>query len=271
MLNTMTQFLKGASRAARWMRFVCCLILMAGWGGCDVSAQEFVVAPFNFRVENGYYTVQSTNAERLAMTKQEIVPQAFAPRPDPNLFLLFPKPGGILLFKSKNLKDPANVAGKLTDPSLAVVDTVFHNQVYLQKNGNDQHYSFDLCYSLRIDGQRYYTDFRPHDFTAFRYPLVYHKQLFVLASQDTGYEVYADKGYPEHFHIVVFDMQNGGIRLRFASNELPFRYGYEFLDASDNAIKSDFHAAHQTFRIEIKGLNDTYRGVWDGRKLEHLD
>lgn len=163
------------------------------------------------------------------------------------------------------------MAGKLTSPSLAAVDTVFYNQVYLQKTGGADKYSFDICYSLRIDGKRYYTDFRPHDFTAFRYPVVYHKQLFMLASQDIGYEVYADKGYPEHFHIVVFDMESSGIKTRFVSEELPFQYGLEFLDESDHAIKSEYNAADQSFRIEIKGLNETYKGVWNGSELKHLN
>lgn len=93
----------------------------------------------------------------------------------------------------------------------------------------------------------------------------------MLASQDMGYDVYADKGYPEYFHIAVFDIQNGGIKTRFVGEELPFHYGYEFLDESDNAIKSEYRAADQSFRIEIKGLNETYKGVWDGKALKNLN
>ena len=263
----MMYFRKAALRVAQFtFGFTLVFIACAG----DVLAQEFVVAPFNFNIQNGSYTPASTDAGALARTTQEIAPQTFMPKPDPRLSMLFPQPGGILLFKSKEMKEPANVAGKLTSPSLAVVDTIFHNQVYRRKvNGVDQ-YSFDMCYSLRIDGKRFYTDFRPHTFAYFRYPLVYHKQLFMIAAQDMGYEVYADKGYPEHFRIAVFDMQNGGIKMRFTSEELPFHYGLEFLDESDNAIQSEYKAVDQTFRIEIKGLNETYKGVWDGKVLKHL-
>lgn len=234
-------------------------------------AQAFVVAPFNFNVQNGSYTPASTNAEALAATQQEIVPQKFMQKPDPNMALIFPQPGGILLFKSKHLKDPANVAHKLVAPSLVIVDTIFHNQVYNQKAGGTEKYSFDICYSLRIDGQRYYTDFRPHTFLDFRYPLVYHKQLFTIAAQDMGYEVYADKGYPEHFRIAVFNMQNGGLDMYFTSGELPFHYGLEFLDQSDQAITSEYKDADHSFRIEIKGLSEAYKGVWDGKELKHLN
>jgi hypothetical protein len=82
--------------------------------------------------------------------------------------------------------------------------------------------------------------------------------------------MYADKGYPEHFHIAVFDLHNGGAKTRFVSAELPFHYGNEFLDESDNVITSEYKAADQSFRIEIKGLNETYKGVWDGKELKHL-
>ena len=263
----MTYFRKAALRVAQFtFGFICILAVCTG----DVLAQEFVVAPFNFRVENGSYTPASTNAEALARTNQEIAPQKFMQKPDPNLSMLFPQPGGILLFKSKNMKEMANVAGKLAAPSLVIVDTIFHNQGFMPKAGGNEQYSFDMCYSLRIDGERYYTDFRPHTFVYFRYPLVYHKQLFMIAAQDMGYEVYVDKVYPEHFRIAVFDMQNGGIKTRFTSEELPFQYGYEFFDESDNVIQSEYRAADQSFQIEIKGLNETYKGVWDGKALKHL-
>ncbi|WP_342087329.1 hypothetical protein [Dyadobacter sp. OTU695] len=254
--------------APRWARFVFCFIsILITSRAYEGLAQEFVVAPFNFNIQNGSYTPASTNAKALAEVKTEIPPQTFMQKPDPNLSLLYPQPGGILLFKSKNLKDLTNVAGKLSGPSMAVVDTIFYNQVYVQKSANGEDYSFDMVYSLLIDGKRYYTDFRPHT-VDYRYPLVYHKQLFMIASQDMGYDMYADKGYPEHFHIAVFDLQNGGIKTRFVREELPFHYGYEFLDESDEAIKSEYKAADQSFRIEIKGLNETYKGVWDGKELK---
>lgn len=224
----MIRFLAKALRGAQFSLVLLC----AG----PALAQEFVVAPFNFNVQNGSYTRASTHAKVLAGTTREIAPQTFLQKPDPKMSLLFPQPGGILLFKSKNLKDSTNVAGKLVAPSLAIVDTIFHNQVYHQKSGGADKYSFDMCYALRIDSQRYYTDFRPHTFIDFRYPLVYHKQLFTIVAQDMGYEVYADKGYPEHFHIAIFDMLDGGIQMYFASEELPFQFGLEFLDESDKVI-----------------------------------
>ncbi|WP_229212746.1 hypothetical protein [Dyadobacter soli] len=258
--------------AARMARFVFCLISMfvAGSGAFHASAQKFVVAPFNFNIQSGSYTPASTDVKALAEVKTEIPAQTFAAKPDPDLSLIYPQPGGILLFKSMKRANPANVAGKLVAPSLAIVDTIFHNQVYNQQVNGQDSFTFDLWYSVLIDGKRYYTDFRPHNLEAFRYPLVFHKQLFMLACQVTGYEVYADKGYPEHFHIAVFDMQNGGIKTRFISEELPFHYGNEFLDESDNVIKSQYNEKDHTFRIEIEGLNETYKGVWDGKVLKHL-
>ncbi|MGN7884930.1 hypothetical protein [Dyadobacter sp. 22481] len=262
----MTHFRKAALRMAQFTFGFVSIFIVSVY---DAFAQEFVVAPFNFRIESGFYTPASTDAEALERTKPEIWPQTFMQKTDQNLAMLFPPPGGILLFKSKHLKDPANVAVKLVAPSLVIVDTIFHNQVYIQKVSGNEKYSFDMCYSLRIDGQRYYTDFRPHTID-YRYPLIYHKQLFIIASQEMGYEMYADKGYPEHFRIAVFNMQNGGIQMHFTSGELPFHYGLEFLDESDDAIHSEYSAKDQTFRIEIKGLNETYKGIWNGKELKHL-
>lgn len=255
---------------ARIARFICCLIFVLATGTFQASAQQFVVAPFNFNIQNGSYTPASTNAKVLAGVKMEIPAQTFMQKPDPDLALIYPQPGGILLFKSMKKTDPADIAGKLVNPSLAIVDTIFHNQVYSQRIDGQESFTFDLWYSVVIDGKRYYTDFRPHTLD-YRYPLVYHNQLFMLASQETGYEMYADKGYPEHFHIAVFDMQNGGIQTRFVSEELPFHYGNEFLDESDNVIKSQYNEKNHTFSIEIEGLNETYKGVWDGSELKHLN
>ncbi len=251
-------------------RFVCCLISVLVAGTFHASGQKFVVAPFNFNIQNGSYTPASTDGKALAGVKTEIPAQTFVQEPGPDLALICPRPGGILLFKSMKKTDPAHTAGKLVDPSLAIVDTIFHNQVYSQRVDGQESFTFDLWYSVLINGKRYYTDFRPHTFD-YRYPLVYHKQLFMVASQDTGNEMYADKGYPEYFHIAVFDMQNGGIRTRFVSEELPFHYGNEFLDESDNVIKSQYNEKDHTFRIEIEGLNETYKGIWDGNVLKHLN
>ncbi|WP_291041289.1 hypothetical protein [Dyadobacter sp. 50-39] len=256
--------------AARTARFVFCLISTLIAGAFHVSAQKFVVAPFNFNIQNGSYTPASTDAKALAAVKTEIPAQTFMDKPDPDLSLIYPRPGGILLFKSMKKTDEAHIAGKLVNPSLAIVDTIFHNQVYNQKVNGQDNFTFDLWYSVVIDGKHYYTDFRPHTFD-YRYPLVYHKQLFMVASQDRGYDMYADKGYPEYFHIAVFDMQNGGIKTRFVSEELPFQYGNEFLDESDNVIKSQYNEKDHTFRIEIEGLNETYKGIWDGKVLKHLN
>lgn len=266
---TMPQYLKATSCIAR---FVLCFFSIAIANGIvnEVWAQQFVVAPFNFNIQNGSYTPASTDAKALAEVKTEIPAQTSMQKPDSDLALIYPRPGGILLFKSMKKTDPAHIAGKLVNPSLAIVDTIFHNQVYSQKVDGEDSFTFDLWYSVLIDGKCYYTDFRPHNLEAFRYPLVHHKQLFMLATQNTGYDMYADKGYPEHFHIAVFDMQNGGIRTRFVSGELPFRYGNEFLDESDNVIKAQYNEKDHTFRMEIQGLNETYTGVWDGKMLKHL-
>ncbi|WP_143828682.1 hypothetical protein [Dyadobacter fermentans] len=266
----MTLHHKMADRMARFTFFLFCALV--GVSSCfQASAQKFVVAPFNFNVKNGFYTPASTDAKALAKVKAEVPAQTFMPDPEAGMWLVYPPQQGILLFRTKELKELTNVAGKLMSPSMAIVDTIFYNQVYLQKDADGGKYSFDMCYSLRIDGKRYYTDFRPHDLAAFRQELPHHKQLLLLASQDTGYEVYADKGYPEHFHIAVFDRQNGGLKTRFISEELPFRYGYEFLDQSDNAIKSRYNDKDRTFHIAIQGLSENYKGVWDGKVLKHLE
>lgn len=156
------------------------------------SAQVSIVSKHNFNFAKGTYVKKSLDLQGLQDAKEVISPQ-LEMRPDQGAFaFMFPPETGTLLFKSKNLSDPSNIAGKLSAATVVRIDTVFYNQAYM--NPKDSLFSFDICYALNINGKQYYTDFRPHDFVPFKRPLLDHGQLLCLATQSTGYDMYADNG-----------------------------------------------------------------------------
>lgn len=230
----------------------------------SASAQVSIVSKHNFNFVKGVYSSKSQHAQSLQDVKEEISPQ-LEMRPDQGAFaFMFPPHTGVLLFKSKNLSDPGNITGKLSAATVVRIDTIFCNQAYLSPK--DSLFSFDICYALNINGKRYYTDFRPHDFVPFKRPLLDHGQLFCLAGQSTGYDMYADNGYPDLFHIVVFQKAGNSIQLIFESGQLPFRYEDEFWE-DEESMKWNYDTGKKELRIEIKG-NPGYKAVWDGRELK---
>ncbi|MEO6286743.1 MAG: hypothetical protein ABIN80_25370 [Dyadobacter sp.] len=230
------------------------------------SAQVTIVSKNNFNFVKGNYSAKSTNTELLGIAAQTIQPQTETASTDSNLAFLFPPNDGIVLFSSKNLTRE-NISGKLSAASLARIDTIFYNQAYRSETGSA--FTFDIVYAYSINQKTYYTDFRPHDFVPFKYPLKDHNQLLVLAGQSTGYDMYADNGYPDHFHTIVFSYTGNSIRLFFESKKLPFHYEDEFWE-EETSMKSSYHSSKKELCIEIKG-KPRYKAVWNGRELKTPD
>jgi hypothetical protein len=233
----------------------------------SASAQVTVVSRNNFNFNKGTYLQKSTKSEHLAASRETIQPQTEIASNAANLSFLFPPQTGILLFKSKDLGNPENIAGPLSVNSLVQVDTIFHNQAY--RTEDNSAFSFDIVYALTINGKMYFTDFRPTDFIPFTYQLKDHHQYFVLAGQSTGYDMYADKGYPNHFHVAVFSNAGNKMHLFYSSDQLPFDFEKEFWD-NDTSLKSDYNAAKKELNIEIEG-KPLYKAIWNGQELKRSD
>lgn len=228
------------------------------------SAQVSFVSKHNFNFVKGVYSKKSLDSQGLQDVKEVISPQ-LEMGPDQGTFaFMFPPETGVLLFKCKNLSDPSNIAFKLSAATVVRIDTIFYNQAYLSPK--DSLFSFDICYALNINGKRYYTDFRPHDFVPFKRPLLDHGQLLCLAGQSTGYDMYADNGYPDLFHIVVFRKTGNSLQLIFESGQLPFRYEDEFWE-DEESLKWSYNTGKKELRMEVMG-DPGYEGVWDGNQLK---
>jgi hypothetical protein len=242
------------------------LMFLALLASCATSAQITIVSKNNFNFVRSTYSPKSTNTELLAIDAQTIQPQTETTSDNPKLAFLFPPQGGIVLFNSKNLTKES-MAGKLSAASVARIDTIFYNQAY--RSETDSTFTFDIVYALFINQKTYYTDFRPHDFVPFKYPLRDHNQLLVLAGQSTGYDMYADNGYPDHFHIAIFSNAGNPIRMVFESKQLPFHYQDEFWE-DETSMKSSYHSGKKELSIEIEG-KPRYQAVWNGRELKTPD
>jgi hypothetical protein len=227
------------------------------------AAQVTVVSRNNFNFVKGTNVSRSTDQESLRNERRLIVPQVALSAGIENLAFIFPPQSGVLLFKSKDLNRPDHIAGKLLSESMIRVDTAFHNQAY--RSESDQTFSFDIVYALTINGTTYYTDFRPHDFIPVTYPLKDHDQLVVVAAQLAGYDMYADKGYPNHFRLAILNKKGGSTHLFHVSEELPFNFEKEFWE--DKSFRAQYDQQKKELGIEIKGRPD-YRAVWDGSKLK---
>ncbi|MCE6992034.1 hypothetical protein [Dyadobacter sp. CY323] len=232
----------------------------------NASGQVTIVSGNNFNFVNGVYSKKSIDKERLEATGSIIEPQTeIAANAEDFAFLFTPKTG-ILLFESKNLNNPEGIAGKLLANSIVRIDTVFHNQAY--RTQGQPEFTFDMVYALKINGKMYYTDFRPHDFVPFRYALKDHRQRFLLAAQSTGYDMYADKGYPNHFHVAIFSEQGKTMHLHYVSEELPFDFENEFWE--DTSVKYDYNSATKELHFEMEG-EPHYKAIWNGTKLKRSD
>jgi hypothetical protein len=230
------------------------------------SAQISVVSKNNFNFVKGIYTKKSTSTTALNAAETSIPPQITLNSSENRPAFLFPPKSGILLFETKNLNDLQNVAGKLSTNSVVKIDTIFYNQAY--RSISDNAFTFDICYALTINDKHYYTDFRPHDFVPFQYPLQDLNQVVFLAGQSTGYDMYADNGYPDHFQIIVFSKTENPMHLQFVSGELPFDFENEFWEQNES-MKSAYDAVNKQFNIEING-KPHYKASWDGKNLKQI-
>jgi hypothetical protein len=242
------------------------VVFLAFLTSFTASAQVTIVSKNNFNFVKGHYSPKCTNTDLINNATQIIQPQTETVASDAKIAFLFPLQSGILLFNSKNLTRQS-IAGKLSAASLARVDTIFYNQAY--RSSTDSTFTFDIVYALSINQKTYYTDFRPHDFVPFKDPLKDLNQVLMLAGQSTGYDMYADNGYPDHFHIVVFSNAGNSIKLFFDSKQLPFHYEDEFWE-DETSMKSSYHSGKKELSIEIEG-KPRYKAIWNGMELKTPD
>lgn len=225
-----------------------------------IGQVNVVADGYHDNFKNGRYIKQSTDSTLLYTVKNIITPQTNIPLLGDKTALLFPPAQGLLLFSDRYNK---NKASKLIKPSLVQVDTVFYNQIYQRDSGTL--FSFDVWYAVKINGATYYMDYKPQDFLAFQQKLPDHKQLLTIYGQSTGYDNYYDNGYPNNFHVVVFNIKDHIMTMFYCSEQLPFDYEDEFWDVP-GSMKYQYVSDRKELEFEIFGTPN-YKAKWTGKTL----
>ena len=225
-----------------------------------IGQVSIVADGYHDKYKNGRYINQSTDSARLNSIKNIITPQTNIPLLDDKTAIIFPPAQGLLLFKDRiNKSEPK----KILKPTLVQIDTVFYNQIYQRDSG--ALFSFDVWYAIKINGDSYYTDYRPQDFLAFQYKLKDHKQLLTIYGQSTGYDNYYDNGYPNNFHVVVFSIKDHTMTVFYCSDQLPIDYEDEFWEL-ESSMKYQYITDKKLLKFEIYG-NPNYQATWTGKTL----
>lgn len=198
----------------------------------------------------------------------------------------------IVLFNKMYPKDKEDVAGILTENSLIYVDTVFYNAVYINSdkapmsmqrwyelldNGelgtNPPSLTYDVWYSIRIAGKRYYTDHKVHNYIEYEKYIPSKKQLLIICSQGTGYDGGYDNGYPDFYRIVVLQepqKEGEGWTQIYCSATLDLNGGgseefgladHFFINEDNKAVSFD---ANGNLVLE---LENCWRLSWNGKDL----
>lgn len=195
----------------------------------------------------------------------------------------------IALFSNKSPKSKDDVAGIFKGGSLVIVDTVYYNTVYINSDkapmSFEKWYSlmddktlqfdnpaltYDVWHAIRINGKKYYTDYKIHNYIEYSTYISTKNQILLIASQATGYDGGYDVGYPDFYEIAVLekssedntwiqvfrspklDLNNGGID----------EYGIgEYFVSDESWTKTD---SQGNFVIKLDNLCEM---IWNGKEL----
>ena len=171
------------------------LIQLSAFGQETVRQENY----YDFMV--GVYETKSINKELIGFEPAVIEPQTKINSVDNSAFLKVENKV-IALFDRVNDLGTTKPIGVLAKSSVIQVDTIFYNEIY-KDTTKEWFLTFNVWYAITINGQKYYTDYKIHDFIALRKNLDKYNQEFLLVSQSTGYDDYYDIGYPNHFFVVI--------------------------------------------------------------------
>lgn len=202
----------------------------------------------------GIYKTKSSDKDIIGLKPLVIEPQTKIIDRENTAFLKV-EDNVIALFENVNDKGINKPVGILTKTSVIEVDTVFYREIYKDPT-KEWFLTFNVWYAITINGQKFYTDYKIHDFIAFEKKLDKFNQEFLLVSQNTGYDGYYDVGYPEYFFVLVLNAKKSMV---YESKILDFENGDEFWEP--DYVKTQF--TDNGFEFVI----DKYKAVWTGKDL----
>ena len=215
---------------------------------------------YDFKI--GIYETKSLDKNLLEFKPTIIEPQKEFKQKENTAFL---KVEGrvIALFDKINDLGESKSIGVLTATSVVQVDTIFYKEVY-KDTTKEWSLTFNVWYAITLNGKKYYTDYKIHDYIAFQKELKPYNQKFLLVSQSTGYDGYYDIGYPNYFFVVVLDNND---QILFESDVLDFDYGDEFWDAELMSSVST-EMTENGLQFTLYGIDDKFMGLWTGKELK---
>lgn len=228
----------------------------------NLFGQDIKQSPNWFDIVEGRYELKSLSHEFQVI--KEVEPQLSIDSLNKNTAYLIPEDDGILLFSTNSPTSKNDIAGSLIKNSLIELLEINYQRTF-QNTDSTRRFSHEVWYKFRINNQVYYTDYKIHTLSI-DMPLTKLSQIISIASQDTGYDNYYDKGYPEYFHILVFDKNEGGLSLKFDSKELDLECNCEFWEPE----LESYHwkeLENGSLFIKLSGLEQTYSAIWNGEKL----
>jgi hypothetical protein len=220
-------------------------------------------AQVHFRIEN-YYDVKPgvyTTKSILKIENLDVVCPQIILTNKPNVcFIHLGNHHHITLFSEIPNDDLLPVA-ILKENSIVEVDTVFYLDIFDDAT-IDWHITFNVWYEIKINGRKYHTDYKPHDFMAFKTTLDIYDQTFLIVAQSTGYDYYYNNGYLNHFFAVVIDSEN---KIVFTSSILDVDFNDEYWKQEGGAITTKFENGE--FSFTIIGDRKKISAKWDGKSF----
>ncbi|MEQ9303667.1 MAG: hypothetical protein RJQ14_07080, partial [Marinoscillum sp.] len=215
-----------------------------------------------FEAIEGSYDLKSLSNN--FKTGTEIEPQLKIKSMTQNTAYLVTPEDGLTLFKSSNPTSTTDVAGQLISNSLIELLEIDYRKAF-QNPDTTWKFTHEVWYKFRINDNILYTDFKIHNLTVNR-PLTKLDQVVAVASQDTGYDNYYDVGYPEYFHILVFNTNTDGLTLIYDSQELDLECNCEFWEPESETYYWK-ELENGSIYIKLTGLEDAYEATWNGKAL----
>lgn len=238
-------------------------------------------------IKKGEYHIKSSDPKFLEFAVNEISSQVIS---DTMLFksnkcqyLANDKP--IVLFNNVNPKSKADVAGLLKNSSFLIVDSVYYQNIYI--NSDKAPMSLEKWYALLenetlkydtppltyevwsvvyINGKRYYTDYKLHNYIEYSVYLPQKKQMLLILSQGTGYDGGYNNGYPDLYEVIVFQKLSNTqdwVQI-YRSSKLDLNNGGE----DEYGISDCFIAEPIDVNKRLFTLNCSYWSLtWNGKDL----
>lgn len=226
----------------------------------SVFGQVIVQRDSYYDVKFGTYETKSVDIKLTSLRiNASIKPQTIVKNAENTAFLYVDK--AIVLFNTMNEKGLFGTVGLLRETSAIQLDTIFYNEIFKDTTKNSS-LTFNVWYAITINGKQYYTDYKIHDFVALRKKMDKYDQELLLIAQNTGYDIYYDKGYPNQFFAITLNSDN---EIIYKSDILKFNYGDEFWDHELMNHVSGY-MTKKGFELTLFGIED-YKGIWTGEEL----